>query len=105
MTEEGLKMEGSVEKEALIAELRNLLLESYKKDEAEHSMVNYEMVLRKDKELKDKYPDYYTYRLYHLLIGSSVEPIISNPENNSPLPTENFDFPGDDSIEKFIREL
>jgi hypothetical protein len=44
--------------------------------------------------IKDKYPDYRNYELYHLLVGSTPS-----------IPCEKFDFPGDDSIERFIRSF
>ncbi len=46
--------------------------------------------------LKEKHPDYYSCRLYHLLIGSSIPP---------DLKITRFDFPGEDSIQKFIENL
>lgn len=46
-------------------------------------------------ELQKRHPDYQSYRLYHLLIGST-------PQNEQSVPL--FDFEGDDSIEKFVRE-
>jgi hypothetical protein len=43
-------------------------------------------------KLQEKYPDHADYRLYHLLDSSSLFKSCSK-----------FDFPGDDSIEKFLR--
>ncbi len=43
--------------------------------------------------LRKKYPDYFRYKLYHALSGST-------PEKTSDL----FDFPEADSIERFVRE-
>lgn len=43
-------------------------------------------------ELRKKYKNTTDYMLYHLLIGSTVRQQVL------------FDFPGDDSVEKFIRE-
>ncbi len=44
--------------------------------------------------LKKKYPDCEKYRFYHLFVGST-------PWEDCP----KFDFPGEDSIEKFIESL
>lgn len=44
------------------------------------------------KKLEKKYPDHTNYRLYHLLDSSTLF-------KNCP----KFDFPGDDSVEKFLR--
>lgn len=46
------------------------------------------------KSLEARHPDARNYRLFHLLIDSTP----------SPGTITHFDFPGDDSIEKFIRE-
>ncbi len=44
--------------------------------------------------LKDKYPNCLDYRLYHLIIGSTPwKECLS------------YDFEGEDSVEKFLREL
>jgi hypothetical protein len=47
--------------------------------------------------LRKKYPDYQNYRMYHFLVGSGALK-----------PDERFtedDFPGEDSIENFIKRL
>ncbi|MCX6703143.1 MAG: hypothetical protein NTV02_00425 [Candidatus Zambryskibacteria bacterium] len=49
---------------------------------------------KKAEELSKKYPGFNTIALYHLLIDS-------NPVEGS---ITEFDFPGDDSIEKFLRD-
>lgn len=46
-------------------------------------------------ELQKKYPDFQTYRLYHLLVMSTVG------EGDC----DKFDFPRNDSVEKFIDKL
>lgn len=50
----------------------------------------HERLVDKAEELQAKYPDYDDYELYHLLIGSTVRD------------RAKFDFPGSDSVEKFI---
>ena len=52
----------------------------------------HDRVFGKAKELRDKYPDYEDYKLYHLLIGSTV------------YDRSKFDFPGEDSIIKFLED-
>lgn len=56
-------------------------------DELHDEIVDYALMLKK------KYPDYFRYKLYHALAGST-------PDETSDL----FDFPGDESIEHFVRE-
>lgn len=46
------------------------------------------------RKIRQKYPDAETYQLFHLLAGSTFD------KDDAP----NFDFPGEDSIEKFIEE-
>ncbi len=46
------------------------------------------------KKLKEKYEDYQEYQLYHFLICSTPDRELSK-----------IDFPGDDSVEKFINSL
>lgn len=46
--------------------------------------------------LREKYTDLEGYTLFHILIGSSI-----NPEKK----VEGFDFPSEDSIEKFINDF
>jgi len=48
-------------------------------------------------KLKEKYPDHTNYRLYHLLDSSSLGP------DSIVKKCSKFDFPGDDSVEKFLR--
>ncbi|MEK7500569.1 MAG: hypothetical protein AAB642_00380 [Patescibacteria group bacterium] len=50
----------------------------------------HEVMVDKAEELQSKYPDYREYRLYHLLISSTV--------GECP----KYDFPGEDSIELFL---
>ncbi|MBI4118825.1 MAG: hypothetical protein HY452_01010 [Parcubacteria group bacterium] len=50
----------------------------------------HDRVLDKAKELRDKYPDYEDYELYHLFIGSTTRD------------RSKFDFPGEDSVRKFV---
>lgn len=78
--------------EVIIAELKEiidrLMLSDYKTYE--------DRVFDKVATLKKNYGDkeVYKYRLFHVLFGSS------NPSG-----IEHFDFPGEDSIETFIRSL
>jgi hypothetical protein len=45
--------------------------------------------------LQATYPDYARYELYHVLVGSTPRPEDKNGK----------DFPGDDSVEEFIKNL
>ncbi len=54
----------------------------------------YEKLYEFAEKLKAKHEDYKDYRLYHFLIGST-------PDRELP----KIDFPGEDSIEKFIDSL
>ncbi|MES3005195.1 MAG: hypothetical protein V4690_03770 [Patescibacteria group bacterium] len=56
----------------------------------------YKRVTDKATEIKNKYPDYINYRMWHVLVGSTVD------EKN---PSTKFDFPDKDSLADFIRSL
>lgn len=43
--------------------------------------------------LDKKYPNARDYELWHVLVGSGISP------------RKNFDFPGEDSVEKFLNDL
>jgi hypothetical protein len=47
-------------------------------------------------KLKKKYPDFVSYRLYHMLV-------LSTPKLG--VAFTHFDFPGEDSIQNFIEQL
>ncbi len=81
-------------REALKAELKFLLKEAYDRNKGSKLDSFHEKIIEKSNELKQKYPDYIRYQLYHLFI-------FSTPNDTA---TE-FDFPGEDSIETFIRSL
>ena len=99
-------MEGdpNLEKANLIAELQSLIKEAYKRDldgtaHKIHDFIGkYEVNVDTEETvttgLKKKYPNYTEYEMYHVLSGSTP-----------PIPSQFFDFPGDDSLEKFIRNL
>jgi hypothetical protein len=44
-------------------------------------------------KIKKNFPDYLNYRLFHILIGSTIDP---------DWPNDHFDFPGECSVESFI---
>ena len=52
-------------------------------------------LMERVKYLQDKYPDSFKYVMLHALIGSTVHPDIETKG----------DFPGEDSVEKFINLL
>ncbi|KND52131.1 MAG: hypothetical protein AB198_02395 [Parcubacteria bacterium C7867-003] len=54
----------------------------------------YEVLVEFANKLKEKYPDHLDYELFHFLVGSTIRP---------ETPPKYFDFPGEDSIEKFLR--
>ena len=78
------------QKEINIKRLKDKRGEAYKKD----MFGTHEKIIEFTERIKDKYPDYRDYELYHLLIGST-------PGGKLP----KFDFPGENSIEKFIESL
>ena len=80
----------SGQKEINIKELKDKWNEAYKKD----ALGTHEKIIEFAEKIKNKYPDYQDYMLYHLLIGSI-------PKSKLP----KFDFPGEDSVEKFIESL
>jgi hypothetical protein len=51
-------------------------------------------IIKKTRDLQSKYPDINTYLLAYILVSGT-------PPDQCP----NFDFPGEDSIEKFIEDL
>ncbi|TSC70367.1 MAG: hypothetical protein CEO12_391 [Parcubacteria group bacterium Gr01-1014_46] len=75
-------------KDVLRVELKELRARAHNKD----MMGFYERMLEFVGRVESKYPDCRSYELFHLLIGST------------PLNPTKFDFPGEDSIEKFLRE-
>lgn len=79
--------------EEKIAEIKTKLDAAFDKDEDIANI--FQKTSNFARELQKKYPDFRNYRLYHLLILSSVG------EGDC----DKFDFPGDDSVEKFIDEL
>jgi len=84
-------VKGSPEEEARVKDLDFKLLAIYQKNTREKRIAFYEELCDFAGELKKKYPDYFDYRLYHVLIGSTPW-----------APCLKIDFPGDDSVEKFI---
>ncbi len=67
---------------------------SEKKSMFYRDLEKYELLAEFAKELKVKYPDYLDYDMFHFLVGSTPMP--------DRMPTK-FDFPGEDSIEGFLR--
>ena len=90
MTMEIEKGKMNFEREETVQALRELLVKAYD----ENSLETHEKIINKSDRLKANYgKEVYRYRLYHLLIGST-------PGENVDL----FDFPEEDSIEKYIKE-
>lgn len=87
-------MEGIPNKEQLIAELKQLLRAAHRKDR----LGTHDKIVEKDQALKNKYctaeDNSQDYEMWHVLVGSTLRE-----------PAKKFDFPGDDSVEKFIRSL
>jgi hypothetical protein len=71
--------------------IKSKILEAYKRDLNGTS----ERILAYNDMIKQKYPDYRNYQLYHVLIGST--PIEEK--------TKLIDFPSPDSVEEFIETL
>jgi len=80
--------------------LRDLLGETQHKvilrdnDGFEETQKLQDELIKKVTELKDKYPDAYRYSMFHILGGSTMA-----------APALHEDFPGDDSVEKFLNDL
>ena len=84
-------MEGAPEnRDVLVAELIELRRRMTKSDPFGFN----DKVIEKSEELNEKYPDALYYELYHVLIGSTPPEYVNK-----------FEFPGDDSVEKFFRSL
>lgn len=97
--EEQLKVKGreiakeiTAEREVLAKELKEKLNLAYKTD----AMVTHQRMLDFTNIIRGKYSDYSKYRLWHLLIGSTI---------GDASKITHFDFPGDLSVEKFIKSL
>lgn len=93
-------MEGYKNNKKIVQELKEVLIARYKEDSQKETgvfdkYITNEAVLRKTQELKKKYPDFDDYELYHVLIGSGKGNEVFSK----------FDFPGEDSVESFIRSL
>lgn len=87
---EDFKNEGLIKREQLIRELKDMVLEA----SADADVIGkYNKIVDFADHLLQKYPDARSHQLFHVLIGSTT-----------PNPLAQFDFPGDDSIEKFIKE-
>ncbi len=82
-------MEGEPKNENLILEELTVL-----RDKLWESDAGYDECVSFAKKLLEKYPDARKYKLLHLLIGSTPSDDVTK-----------FDFPGEDSIETFIRSL
>lgn len=72
----------------------NVLKEKWEKVMEEEGMSFYEKCGEFATKLREKYPDYDKYQLYHLLGGSTFD------EGDCP----KFDFLGEDSIEEFLKK-
>lgn len=84
MSKEGVP----ISKEQILLELGPLKKQYYKNPDLYDKLVNFGQMLRK------KYPDCQDYELFHFLVGSTMRP--------EEMATK-FDFPGEDSIETFLR--
>jgi hypothetical protein len=89
--------EGHAKNDAtLLEDLQTVLLRAYEK--AENRKVLMSSRFDFAQSLQEKYPDTFSRRLWHLLIGSSPPPEI---EKNMSM----ADYPGEDSIVRFIEGL
>ena len=80
--------------EVFLKNLQDVLSQAYRKSESRIAL--YKSVSEFALGLEKKYPDARSRRLWHLLIGSTPKP---EDENNVK------DYPGDDSIIRFIERL
>ena len=78
----------------LARELKKIKTSLLDKDSKENNFKNWGIVANFARNLKRKYKDINSYWTYNMLIGSSTD--------DDKIPTK-FDFPGEDSIEKFLR--
>jgi hypothetical protein len=74
----------------IVKELKEKILSAIS---GEHIQEKYSQTVDFAYYLLDKYPEARTYQLFHVLTGSTT-----------PIILQNFDFPGEDSVEKFINE-
>ncbi|HCR81766.1 MAG TPA: hypothetical protein DIV47_04845 [Candidatus Pacebacteria bacterium] len=94
--EEQLKVKGrEISREILVKELKEKLRAAYKAD----AMRTHEKVLSFTSAIKEQYPDYSKYQLWHLVIGSTID------DADKITKITHFDFPGDLSVEQFIKSL
>lgn len=83
-------IEEEINRETLIRELKEKLNMAYEAD----AKKMHERVFEFANVIKNKYPDYSKYQLWHLLISSTIG------DNTKII---YFDFPDNDSVEKFIK--
>ena len=86
-------MEGMTDKKELVKELKELMKKAYIRE----GFGFQDKIVKKVNALRKKYSspenNYQDYEMYHVLTNSSLT-----------RPSKEFDFPGEDSIEKFIRD-
>lgn len=81
------------EREAILEYVRGLLSQVYR--DRQRLSAAHESILAQAQFLRQKYPDYEAYRMYHLLIQSS-------PHEER---LKFLDFPGEDSVVKYLESL
>jgi len=82
------------DKAELALELKKIFNSLLKKDAQKNNFENFTMLVNFAKNLRNKYKDASDHWAYNMLIGSST--------GEGKTPTK-FDFPGDDSIEKYLK--
>jgi hypothetical protein len=91
---EGLPQKNTEDSDAFLKNLSNTLHRAYEK--AESRVTLYKLVSDFALGLEEKYPDARSRRLWHLLV-------MSTPPQGAPMNIE--DYPGEDSIVRFIEKL
>ena len=86
--------ENHKDKADIALELKNILNSFLEGQGAPEARENYNDWYKFSMNIKNKYKNIFQYYLYHMLIGSSIDEKLA--------PTE-FDLPGEDSIEKYLR--
>ena len=77
--------------------IKSLLDRLYGLVSGEKFLEVYDKLALRAKYLQKKYPDYFNREVWHIMIGSSL--------GYKMMPVIEDDFPGDDSVEEFIKTL
>ena len=83
------------EETPLLRRIRELSDALYNDENGDRMLENYEKMRVFAEKLRSKYPDFNRRKVYHMMIGSSVESFYDIDD----------DFPGEDSVVGFLEKL